>query len=53
MRQDYSHGFVVEFDNEKDRDYYIQNDPAHMALKKSLAGLVEKAAVVDFEGGSF
>ncbi len=44
---------MVEFENEKDRDYYVNKDPAHMAFKKSLAGLVEKPAVVDFEGGVY
>ncbi len=44
---------MVKFENEKDRDYYTHKDPAHIAFKKSLAGLIEKPMVVDFEGGVF
>ena len=53
VSKDYSHGFVVEFDNERDRDYYTFEDPAHMAFKKSLAGLIEKPVVVDFDENVF
>ena len=43
----------MEFESEKDRDYYTHEDPAHLAFKKSLAGLIEKPVVVDFEPGVF
>ena len=51
MLKDYSHGFVVEFDDTADRDYYIRDDPAHLAFKKSLVGLIDKPVIVDFEEG--
>ncbi|KAF5674966.1 stress responsive a b barrel [Fusarium heterosporum] len=47
-----THGFVVEFNSAKDRDYYVNEDPAHQAFVEKVGGLVEKAIVVDFENGS-
>ena len=50
----YSHGFVVEFESEEDRDYYVKEDPAHAAFKKSMDGLlVGRPGIMDFEPGSF
>ncbi|KAM0326623.1 hypothetical protein ACHAQA_006492 [Verticillium albo-atrum] len=43
-----THAFVVEFANEKDRDYYAQHDPAHIAVGQELAGSVSTVSVVDF-----
>ena len=48
-----SHGFVVHFENEVDRGYYVTKDPAHLAFVKSLEGIVEKAVVVDYVPGVF
>ncbi|MCJ1244046.1 hypothetical protein MMC30_001243 [Trapelia coarctata] len=48
-----SHGFVVHFANEEDREYYISKDPAHLAFVKSLEGIVERAQVVDYVPGVF
>ncbi|KAI9799257.1 MAG: hypothetical protein M1833_004135 [Piccolia ochrophora] len=48
-----THGFVVEFENEEDRKYYIEKDPAHAAFKASLTGVVQKVTVVDFAPGEF
>ncbi|KAK1835657.1 hypothetical protein QBC39DRAFT_368159 [Podospora conica] len=48
-----THGFVVEFGSIEDRDYYVKDDMAHKAFVKGLAGLVDKAVVVDFENGVF
>lgn len=48
-----SHVFVSEFENEKDREYYLNQDPAHLAFVKSLDGVVAKAQVVDFTPGVF
>ncbi|KAI9717067.1 MAG: hypothetical protein M1812_005002 [Candelaria pacifica] len=49
----FSHGFVVEFDNEEDRKYYLEKDPAHLGFVKSIEGIVESARIVDFEPGVF
>jgi hypothetical protein len=48
-----THVFVVEFENEADREYYVRTDPAHRAFVKSLDGVIEKAQVVDFTPGVF
>jgi len=48
-----NHGFVVHFESAEDRDYYTNDDPAHMEFKKSLDGLVAGVRVVDFEPGVF
>jgi hypothetical protein len=44
---------VVELDNEEDRNYYLEKDPAHLAFVKSIGGVVKKAQVVDFTPGVF
>ncbi|WEW59210.1 hypothetical protein PRK78_004679 [Emydomyces testavorans] len=48
-----THAFVVEFENAQDRDYYVQEDPAHQAFVKSVGSVLEKAHVVDFTEGVF
>jgi len=48
-----THAFVVEFDNEEDRKYYLEKDPAHLAFVKSIGAVVKKAQVVDFTSGVF
>ncbi|KAE8154547.1 hypothetical protein BDV25DRAFT_147472 [Aspergillus avenaceus] len=48
-----THAFVVEFANASDRDYYVNEDPAHLAFVKSLDGIIDKAQAVDFTDGVF
>ncbi|ODH50874.1 hypothetical protein GX48_03016 [Paracoccidioides brasiliensis] len=48
-----THAFVVEFENDEDRDYYAKNDPAHLGFVGSLGEVVEKVRVVDFADGVF
>ncbi|KAJ5745945.1 dabb-domain-containing protein [Penicillium odoratum] len=48
-----THAFVVEFANAADRDYYVKSDPVHQVFVKSLAGLIEKAQVIDYTHGIF
>ncbi|KIW01280.1 uncharacterized protein PV09_07319 [Verruconis gallopava] len=50
---DTTHAFVMWFESEADRDYYVEKDPAHQAFKQSLAGIIQSACVVDFETGVF
>ncbi|KAL1744245.1 hypothetical protein HDZ31DRAFT_82840 [Schizophyllum fasciatum] len=45
--------FVVEFENEKDRDYYVEADPVHAALGSSLKTKVAAITVLDFTVGVF
>ncbi|KAF1821034.1 uncharacterized protein K489DRAFT_382076 [Dissoconium aciculare CBS 342.82] len=46
-----THGFVSEFRNKEDRQYYLENDPAHLEFVASLKGLMENVRVLDFEPG--
>ncbi|KAF3763117.1 stress responsive A/B barrel domain protein [Cryphonectria parasitica EP155] len=48
-----THVFISEFENEEDRQYYLKEDPAHLAFVKSISGIVAKAQVVDFTPGIF
>jgi len=49
----FSHGFVVYFENEQDREYYLEKDPAHLAFVKTLDGIVQRGRVVDYEPNVF
>lgn len=48
-----THGFVCEFQNAADRDYYVSEDPVHVEFANSLAGVVTDARVIDYEPGVF
>lgn len=48
-----THAFVVQFANTKDRDYYVNFDPAHQAFKNSIHSILQKPIVVDFTNGRF
>lgn len=48
-----SHGFVVHFESEEDRDYYCDKDPVHQEFKSSVKDVVVKATVFDFMPGVF
>ncbi|SPO02418.1 uncharacterized protein DNG_05091 [Cephalotrichum gorgonifer] len=48
-----THAFVAVFDSPWERDYYVKDDPAHDAFKKSVGDLIEKAIVMDFTPGDF
>ncbi|KAH0565297.1 hypothetical protein GP486_001317 [Trichoglossum hirsutum] len=43
-----THAFIVEFGSAKDRDYYVNNDPAHREFKDLAGKVLEKAQVIDF-----
>jgi hypothetical protein len=43
----------VEFENEEDRKYYLEKDPAHLAFVESIGSVLKKAQVVDFTVGVF
>jgi hypothetical protein len=49
----FSHGFVSHFANEEDRRYYLEEDPAHKDLVKSLDGIIQNIRIVDYEPGAF
>ena len=50
-----SHAFVVEFEHEEDRTYYLEKDPEHLQFVNSLHSrdVVETVQVVDFTPGAF
>ncbi|OCK97770.1 uncharacterized protein K441DRAFT_685414 [Cenococcum geophilum 1.58] len=48
-----THAFIVEFESAEDRDYYINDDPAHDEFKKLAGKVLEKAQVIDFTDGVF
>ncbi|KAI9901964.1 hypothetical protein N3K66_003781 [Trichothecium roseum] len=53
-RQDgITHAFVVEFESEEDRDYYVGKDPAHLAFVQNNGQHLTKAVVTDFSAGVF
>ncbi|KAJ7178113.1 stress responsive A/B barrel domain protein [Mycena filopes] len=53
LHGDFKHAFVSRFENEEDRDYYVNKDPAHQEFVKSISGIVSKAQVVDYMPGVF
>ncbi|KAJ6015900.1 hypothetical protein N7540_010491 [Penicillium herquei] len=46
-----THAFVSQFSTTDDRDYFVQKDPAHMALVQSAKSKLAKVQVVDFIEG--
>lgn len=44
---------MSEFDSEDDRDYYLNEDPAHAAFLENIDGIVAVGQVVDFVPGVF
>ena len=49
----FTHAFVIEFENNEDRDYCVKHDTVHQDIVGSLDAIVEKAQVVDFSHGVF
>jgi hypothetical protein len=48
-----THVFIMEFECEEDRKYYLEHEPAHKEFVGSLGGLVERIQIVDFIPGLF
>ena len=44
---------MVEFENEEDRKFYLQKDPAHSDFVKSVKNVVSGIGVFDYEPGVF
>jgi len=49
----FTHGFVVEFATEEDRDYYVWKDPAHQAFVKKNTPKIDDVRVIDYENGVY
>ncbi|OJD35616.1 stress responsive a b barrel domain-containing protein [Diplodia corticola] len=48
-----THAFMMEFESDEDRKYYLENDPAHLGFVGGVKDLVATARVVDFKPGKF
>ncbi|RAK79600.1 uncharacterized protein BO72DRAFT_424336 [Aspergillus fijiensis CBS 313.89] len=46
-----THGFVLEFENQADLDYYLTEDPVHLKFSKKAAPLIEDSVVIDIRDG--
>ncbi|KAL4876917.1 hypothetical protein BJY04DRAFT_222593 [Aspergillus karnatakaensis] len=46
-----THGFVAQFESPEDRNYYVSQDSAHLALGVKIAPVVEKFLCLDFTEG--
>ncbi|THX65145.1 hypothetical protein D6D11_00683 [Aureobasidium pullulans] len=47
----FTHGFVLEFENQDDLDYYLTKEPVHIAFSKSAGPLIEDSCVIDIKDG--
>lgn len=47
----FTHGFVVQFETEADRDYYVSEDPAHQDFIKFAGEILQNVKVIDYEPG--
>lgn len=50
---DFSHGFIVEFESEEDRKYYLEKDEAHFEFARGLAVAVQEVGILDFKPGVY
>jgi hypothetical protein len=48
-----THGFVMLFDSEADRDYFVYEDPVHKAFVESTGPIFGAVRAIDFEAGVF
>lgn len=46
LAKGFTHGFVVEFENQEDLDYYHLEDEVHLAFAKKAGPLVEDSCVI-------
>ncbi len=51
IQNGYTHIFIMEFENEADRDYYAHEDPGHTEYKNGMMAVVDGAQVLDFTPG--
>lgn len=53
VQNGFTHAFVIEFENEEDRNFYVKEDEAHLAFVASLKDLVDGAQVLDYTSGKY
>ncbi|KAJ5651660.1 hypothetical protein N7507_009086, partial [Penicillium longicatenatum] len=51
LQNGFTHAFIIEFENNDDRDYCVHHDTMHQDLVKSFDSILGKAQVVDFSHG--
>ena len=49
----YSYGFIVEFENEGDRQFYLKKDPVHSDFAGSLKKVAQSVGTFDYVPGVF
>jgi hypothetical protein len=49
----FTHAFMVVFDSEQHREYYVTDDPAHQEFKASARSYISRVQVFDFVPGVF
>ncbi|KAJ3472472.1 hypothetical protein NLG97_g10960 [Lecanicillium saksenae] len=53
LAQGVTHAFVVEFASAEDRQYYVKEDPAHIAYVQKILPFLAKPYIIDFTPGEF
>jgi hypothetical protein len=49
-----THAFIIEFDSLDHRNYFVDHDPAHRALKREVQPLLlQSPIIIDFTTGSY
>ena len=53
MKNGFTHAFVLEFENEEDRDFYVREDEVHLAFVASMKDFVDGAQILDYTPGKY
>ncbi|KAL8792129.1 MAG: hypothetical protein Q9195_005304 [Heterodermia aff. obscurata] len=53
LQNGFTHAFVMEFENEEDRNFYVKQDEAHQAVLAGLKDVIDGAQVLDYTPGKF
>ncbi|KAI0468170.1 hypothetical protein F4859DRAFT_517360 [Xylaria cf. heliscus] len=53
LQNGFTHCFVARFETAEDRNYYVKEDPAHLAFVATLMDKIDGAQVLDFTPGEF
>ncbi|KUI60233.1 hypothetical protein VP1G_11214 [Cytospora mali] len=48
-----THAFILEFEKDEDREYYLKKEPYHKEFVANLKGLIDKITIIDFSSGVF
>ncbi|KAG9666640.1 hypothetical protein KCU99_g6518, partial [Aureobasidium melanogenum] len=47
----FTHGFVLEFENQEDLNYYLTQEPVHIEFSRNAGPLIEDSCVIDIKDG--